>query len=128
MTQIPRRAPEFTRRIEDARHGWLQQQPVFDGQPVHAGEFTRVVRGGNQLRVERVERDEHVERPDSAARLLRRVSHPGRTPGFGIAKGQHGTATVIGKNRSRRSQNHHGVARTRAVALTTCQSRGMVEA
>ncbi len=58
--------------------------PSPSSKPIYAGEFTRVVRGGNQLRVERVARDEHVERPDSVARLLQRVPHLGRAPGFGI--------------------------------------------
>ena len=35
-------------------------------------------------------RDEQVERPDSVARLLQRVPHLGRAPGFGIAKLPHG--------------------------------------
>ena len=72
MIPIPRHAP---------KHARLRQQPVFDRQPVHAGEFTRVVRGGNQLRVERVARDELVERPDSVARLIQRAPHLGRMPG-----------------------------------------------
>ena len=68
--------PRYTRTpggVDEAPHARLRQQPVFDRQPVHAGEFTRVVRGENQLRVERVARDENVERPDSIARLLQEV-------------------------------------------------------
>lgn len=87
----------------------LRQQPVFDRQPVHAGEFTRVVRGGNQLCVERVARDEHVERPDSVARLLQRVPHFGRAPGSGIAKCEYGKAGVMGRGGSQTFSNRHHV-------------------
>ena len=125
---VPSRAarPRLPGDVDVAPHARLRQQPVFDRQPVHAGEFTRVVRGENQLRVERVARDEHVERPDSVARLLQRVPHLGRAPGFGIAKFQHGKAGVMGRSRSQLSPHRRRHARVRAVALTICQRRGMV--
>jgi hypothetical protein len=61
------------------RHARLMQQPVFDRQPVHAEEFTRIVCGGNQHCVERVARDEYFERPDTTSSGQVRVFR-GRRP------------------------------------------------
>ena len=59
--------------------------------------------------MERVARDEHVERPDSVARLLQRVPHLGRAPGFGIAKGQHGKTGLMGAGRRQVFSNRRRV-------------------